>query len=408
MVVVTYTIIHDAGEVVTGPVDGDRTLDTATDAAVVIEDGTISEVAPSAEITAEYPPENAETAVDADGNCVLPGFVDAHTHALFAGDRSDEFEAKLSGKSYQTILANGGGILRTVRKVREATDAELAEGLRNRLDVMLEHGTTTAEIKSGYGLDTETELQMLSVIDQVNDSHPVDLVPTYMGAHAVPEDTTAEAYAESVITEQLPAVADQGIAQFCDVFCEADVFSAEQSRRILEAGREHSLTPKIHADEFANLGGSQLAVELSAASADHLLQSTPEDAARLADSSVTPVFLPGTAFGLDGEYPALEPFRDRETLPAVATDFNPNCYAPTLGFATTLACVGIGMTPAEAVLAITERGAAAVDRSNGRGTVRSGAPGDVVVLDAPSYRQLPYKYDVNLVETVVKNGTVVV
>ncbi|WP_277543419.1 imidazolonepropionase [Haloarcula laminariae] len=404
----SYTVVHDAGEVVTGPADGDETLETVTDAAVVIEDGTVSEVGPSEEITAAYPPENAEAAVDADGNCVLPGFVDSHTHALFAGDRSDEFEAKLSGESYQDILAEGGGILRTVRNVREATDAELAEGLRARLDVMLEHGTTTAEVKSGYGLDTETELRMLSVIDRVDEGHPVDLVPTFMGAHAVPEDTTAEAYTESVVTEQLPAVADQGIAQFCDVFCEADVFSVEQSRRILDAGREHGLTPKIHADEFERLGGSGLAAELGAASADHLLQSTPDDAARLADSGVVPVFLPGTAFGLDGEYPALEPFRERGTLPAVATDFNPNCYAPTLGFAATLACVGIGMTPAEAVRSITERGAAAIDRTDGSGTVRPGAPGDVVVLDAPSYRHLPYKYDVNLVETVVKNGAVVV
>lgn len=403
----TYTVVHGAGEVVTGPADGDGTLDTVTGAAVVIEEGTVSKVGPSDEVTADYPPENAQTAVDADGNCVLPGFVDSHTHALFAGDRSDEFEAKLSGISYQDILADGGGILRTVRNVREATDAELAEGLRDRLDVMLEHGTTTAEIKSGYGLDTEPELRMLSVIDRVDDSHPVDLVPTFMGAHAVPDDTTAEAYTESVVTEQLPAVADQGIAKFCDVFCEADVFSVEQSRRILEAGREQSLTPKIHADEFARLGGSQLAAELSAASADHLLQSTPEDAARLAESGVTPVFLPGTAFGLDDEYPALEPFREQEMLPAVATDFNPNCYASTLGFAATLACVGIGMTPAEAVLGITERGAAAVDRTDGHGTVRSGAPGDVVILDAPSYRHLPYNYDVNIVETVVKNGTVV-
>lgn len=403
----TYTIVHSAGEVVTGSAEGDSTLDTTTDAAVVVQDGKVSEVGPSDEVTTDYPPKNAETAVDADGNCVLPGFVDSHTHALFTGDRSDEFEAKLSGKSYQDILADGGGILRTVDNIREATDLELAERLQDHLYVMLEHGTTTAEVKSGYGLDTETELRMLSVIDRVDDTHPVDLIPTFMGAHAVPDNTTAEAYTESVISEQLPSVADQGIAQFCDVFCESDAFSVEQSRRILSAGREHSLTPKIHADEFARLGGSRLAAELSAASADHLLQSTPEDAARLVDSNVTPVFLPGTAFGLSGEYPEIDPFRKRKMLPAVATDFNPNCYAPTLGFAATLACVGVGMTPAEAVLSITERGAAAINRSGGHGTIRSGAPGDMVILNAPSYRHLPYRYDVNNVETVIKNGTVV-
>jgi imidazolonepropionase len=405
----SYTLVHDAAEVVIGPAGdtSDGTLHVESDGAVVVEDGTVSAVGPSAEITADYPVANAETVVDANGKCVLPGFVDAHTHALFVGDRSDEFEAKLAGKSYQDILAEGGGILRTVRNVRDATDVELADQLRAHLDVMLAHGTTTAEVKSGYGLDTETELGMLAVIDEVNDSHPIDLVPTFMGAHAIPDDSTSEEYTKRVVTEQIPAVADQGIAQFCDVFCEADVFSVEQSRRILTAGAERSLVPKIHADEFVRLGGSELAADLSAASADHLLQSTAEDAAQLVDNDVTPVFLPGTAFGLDGEYPSLAPFRDRGTVPAIATDFNPNCYAPTLGFAATLACVGIGMTPAESVLGITERGANALHRTDGHGTLRTGAPGDLAVLDAPSYRHLPYNYDVNIVETVVKDGTIV-
>lgn len=405
----SYTLVHDVAELVTGPGgdDSEETLQTESDAAVVIEDGTVSAVGSTTEVTADYPVASAEITVNASGRCVLPGFVDSHTHALFVGDRSDEFEAKLAGKSYQDILADGGGILRTVRNVREATGEELADQLRTHLDVMLAHGTTTAEVKSGYGLDTESELQMLSVIEKVNHSHPIDLVPTFMGAHAVPDDSTSEEYTERVITEQLPAVADQGIAQFCDVFCEEDVFSVEQSRRILTAGVEQSLTPKIHADEFVRLGGSELAADLSAASADHLLQSTPEDAAQLVDNDVTPVFLPGTAFGLDGEYPSLAPFRDRGTVPAIATDFNPNCYAPTLGFAATLACVGVGMTPAESVLGITERGAAALRHSDGSGTLRVGAPGDLVVLEAPSYRHLPYNYDVNIVETVVKDGAVV-
>lgn len=404
----TYTVVHNAAEVVTGPADeNDETLQTETDAAVVVEDCTVSAVGPSTEITAEYPLADADTIIDASGQCVLPGFVDSHTHALFVGDRSEEFEAKLAGKSYQEILADGGGILRTVRNVREATDDELAAQLRRHLDVMLANGTTTAEVKSGYGLDTDTELRMLAVIDWVNETHPVDVVPTFMGAHAVPDDSTSEAYTDSVITEQLPAVADQGLAEFCDVFCETDVFSVEQSRRILTAGQEHGLTPKIHADEFVRLGGLQLAADVSAASADHLLQSTSEDAASLVNSGVTPTFLPGTAFGLDGKYPALAPYQERGTIPAIATDFNPNCYAPTLGFAATLACVGVGMTPAQAVRGITDRGAAALNRTDGRGTVRAGAPGDLVVLDAPTYRHLPYKYDGALVDTVIKNGSVV-
>jgi imidazolonepropionase len=407
----SYTIVHDASQVVTGPAengsDGRATVTTESDAAVVIEEGTVTAVGPTAELTDAYPPADAATAIDATGRCVLPGFVDSHTHAMFVGDRSDEFAAKLRGKSYQEILADGGGILRTVRMVRDARRAELADRLRTHLDMLVANGTTTVEIKSGYGLDTETELEMLSVIDQVGSSHPVDVVPTFMGAHAIPENEDAETYTETVITEQLPAVEDQGIARFCDVFCEADVFSAEQSMRILQAGQEHGLAAKIHADEFTRLGGSQVAADLSATSADHLLQATDEDAAALVENGVTPVFLPGTAFGLDGEYPDPAPFLERGVVPAVATDFNPNCFAPTLSFAATLGCVGAGMTPAEAVLGITARGAAAIGAENGCGRIHPGSPGDLVVLDAPAYRHLPYRYDVSGVDTVLKGGTVV-
>ncbi|WP_276256118.1 imidazolonepropionase [Halomontanus rarus] len=428
-----YTLVHDANELVTGPAnragttgpddssgaspeggDGssgppdDPVLETESDAAVVLEDGRVVATGPSEEILREYPAENAETAVDASGKSVLPGFVDCHTHALFAGDRSDEFEAKLRGKSYQEILAEGGGILRTVRHVREATEDELVERLREHLETMLAHGTTTVEVKSGYGLDTATELKMLSAIERAGEGQPVDVVPTFMGAHAVPEGTDADAYTDAVADDQLPAVAEQGIAEFCDVFCEADVFSVAQSRRILEAGVERGLRPKIHADEFVRLGGAALAAELSAASADHLLQSTDDDVDALLEAGVTPVLLPGTAFGLGGEYPDLAPYRERNAIPAVATDFNPNCHARSLGFAATLACVGMGMTPAEAILGITCRGAAALDREDGLGTLETGSPADLVVIDGPSYRHLPYTYDGNVVETVVKDGEVAV
>ncbi|WP_207593010.1 imidazolonepropionase [Halomontanus rarus] len=428
-----YTLVHDASELVTGPAnhvkatvaddsagaspeggDGssgppdDPVLETESDAAVVLEDGRVVATGPSEEILREYPAENAETAIDASGKCVLPGFVDCHTHALFAGDRSDEFEAKLRGKSYQEILAEGGGILRTVRRVREATEDELVERLRAHLETMLAHGTTTVEVKSGYGLDTDTELKMLSAIERAGEGQPVDVVPTFMGAHAVPEGTDADAYTDAVVDDQLPAVAEQGIAEFCDVFCEADVFSVAQSRRILEAGVEHGLRPKIHADEFVRLGGAALAAELAAASADHLLQSTDDDVDALLEAGVTPVLLPGTAFGLGGEYPDLAPYRERNVIPAVATDFNPNCHARSQGFAATLACVGMGMTPAEAILGITCRGAAALDRDDGLGTLGTGSPADLVVIDGPSYRHLPYTYDGNVVETVVTDGEVAV
>ncbi|WP_049925250.1 imidazolonepropionase [Halopiger goleimassiliensis] len=412
----SYTIVHDASELVVGPAEHDpkasadppaeSVLETQTDAAVVIDEGTVVETGPSDALTREYPLENAATAIDASGRCVLPGFVDCHTHALFAGDRSDEFAAKLRGKEYQEILEDGGGILRTVRAVRSTNEDELVERLLDVLDRMLARGTTTVEVKSGYGLDTETELRMLSAIDRAAERHPIDVAPTFMGAHAVPEGRDADEYADAVVDEQLPAVAEQGVAEFCDVFCEAGVFTVEQSRRILEAGAEYGLTPKIHADEFENLGGARLAADLSAASADHLLQSTDDDVAALLEAGVTPVLLPGTAFGLGGEYPGLAPYRERGVVPAVGSDFNPNCYALSMGFAATLACVGVGMTPGEAILSITDRAAAALDRSD-VGRLEAGSAGDLVVLERPSYRHLPYAYDATLVETVVKGGDVV-
>jgi imidazolonepropionase len=400
------TVIHDASEVVVGS-DANAPLEIHENAAIAVVDGRVAAVGPTDEITDEYPPENAIHAVDASGQSVIPGFVDSHTHGLFAGDRSDEFAAKLRGKDYQEILAEGGGILSTVRAVREASDAELLSNLCGHLDTMCAHGTTTVEVKSGYGLDTETECRMLDVIRQADESHPVDVVPTFMGAHAVPEGRDTDEYVEAVVDEQLPAVAEQGVAEFCDVFCEEDVFSVEQSRRVLEAGIEHGLTPKVHAEEFVRLGGAQLAADLGAASADHLLHATDEDRAALAEAGVTPVLLPGTAFSLGAEYADARAFLDSGATVAVATDFNPNCLSQSMGFAVALACVGMGMTPAEAIAASTHGGARALDRTGESGTLQEGAPADMAILDAPSYVHVPYNFGVNTVGTVLKDGEVV-
>ncbi|MFC7155789.1 imidazolonepropionase [Halomarina halobia] len=395
----TRTVLHGASEVFVGP--GER----IEDGAVAIEDGRIVAVGPSAAVTREHPPENADTALDATGKTLLPGFVDSHTHALFAGDRSDEFAAKLRGKTYGEILAAGGGILRTVRAVREASDEVLLANLLGHLDAMLAHGTTTVEVKSGYGLDAETELRMLDAIARADAAHPIDVVPTFMGAHAVPEGRDADEYAERVAEEQVPAVAEQGIAEFCDAFCEEGVFSVEQSRRVLAAGVEHGLTPKVHAEELSHLGGTKLAASLGAASADHLLHATREDARALAEAGVTAVFLPGTAFGLGAAYADPAPFLEAGATIAVASDFNPNCYARSMGFATTLACVGMGLDPAAAVAAATDGGARALNRDD-RGTLREGARADVAVVDAPSHVHVPYVFDTNPVETVLKDGEV--
>ncbi|WP_435196553.1 imidazolonepropionase [Natronomonas sp. EA1] len=374
-----------------------------SDGAVAVEDGTIAAVGPSSDVTRAYPPENAVRAIDASGKTVLPGFVDSHTHALFAGDRSDEFAAKLRGESYQDILAKGGGILRTVRAVREASDEELLAGLLDRLDTVLAGGTTTIEIKSGYGLDARTEARMLEILGLADERHPVDVVPTFMGAHAIPQETDPDDYVTEVIDEQLPACADR--AEFCDVFCEEGVFSVAQSRRILRAGIEHGLTPKVHAEELSHLGGAQLAAELGAASADHLLHATDEDADAMAEAGVVPVFLPGTAFGLGAAYADPGPFAARGPV-AIASDFNPNCYAPAMGFAITLACVGMRMAPEAAVRAATEGGALALDRDD-RGVIREGAAADFVVLDCPSLDHVPYRFGATPVEAVVKGGEVV-
>ena len=409
-------VVFDAAEVVVGPAsedgdDGDapsdRPLEVHEDAALAATDGEVVAVGPTEEVAREYPPENAAESIDASGRAVVPGFVDPHTHAVFAGDRSDEFEAKLRGKSYQEILAEGGGILRTVRATREASDEDLLENLLAHLEVMLTHGTTTVEVKSGYGLDTETELRLLEVIDRANDAHPIDVVPTSMGAHAVPEDRESGEYVEEVVDEQVPAVAEQGIAKFCDVFCEEEVFDVEESRRVLEAGAEAGMTPKVHAEEFTRLGGAQLAADLEAASADHLLYTTEEDVEALREAGTTPVLLPGTAFGLGEAYADARAFLEAGAPVALATDFNPNCHTRSMGFVQTLACVGMGMTPAEALLGATKHAAAALNLEDGTGTLREGAPADALVLEAPSYAHVAYRFDTSPVETVVKDGKVI-
>jgi imidazolonepropionase len=398
------TIVHDATEVVTYA--DHRRIDTIADASVVIEDGTVLDVGPAADIRREYPTENADETVDAAGQAVVPGLVDPHTHAVFAGERSDEFEAKLRGKSYNEILEDGGGILRTVRATREADTETLVENLLTQLDVMLAHGTTTVEVKSGYGLDVETELKMLEAVEAADDRHPIDLVSTFIGAHAVPEDQDTASYVDDVIDRQIPAVAEAGVAEFCDVFCEAGIFDVDQSRRILDTGQGYGLKPKVHAEELSHLGGTQLAADVGATSADHLLHSTREDVRALTDAGVSPVLLPGTAFGLGADYADAGMFLDEGTPVALATDFNPNCYSQSMPFAMSLACVEMGMTPAQALGAATRNAALALDRDDGSGTLTPGSPGDLAILSGPSHVYLTYQFGVNPVDCVVKGGHV--
>jgi len=402
--VTEYTVVHGAAQLVR---NRDGGLDAVSDAAVAVENGRVAAAGPTDDVVRAYPTENAAAAVDAGGKTVLPGFVDPHTHAVFAGDRADEFTAKLRGKTYQEIAAEGGGILRTVRAVREASRETLVRNLLSHLDEMLAHGTTTAEVKSGYGLSIDAETKLLEAIREADQRHSIDLVPTFMGAHAVPEGWETDDYVDHVIEAQLPAVADRGLAEFCDVFCEAGIFSVDQSRRVLAAGRDHGLTPKIHAEEFERIGGAELAAELGAASADHLLQATPADAQALAGADVVPVLLPGTAFALDADYADPEQFAGAGAEVAIATDFNPNCFSQSMEFAVDLACHGMRMAPESAVRAATVGAAAAIDRPDGPGRLREGAPGDLVIADVPDYEHVPYNFGVSTVETVLKAGEVV-
>ncbi len=426
-------VVYGAGEVVVGPRSGDGTAGAGVgadaddegllrryeDAAVAVVDGRVAAVGDTSTVTRAYPPENARHAVDAVGRAVVPGFVDSHTHALFAGDRSDEFAARLRGRSYEEVSEDGGGILRTVEAVRETNEDALVAALTNHLDAMLAYGTTTAEVKSGYGLDVDTELRMLSAIERAAAEHPVDVVPTFMGAHAVPEDEDARSYARRVVEKQIPAVADQGVAVFCDVFCERGAFSVTEAEYVLVAGMRAGLTPKVHAEELSHSGGARLAAELGATSADHLLHATRDDARALVQGGVTPVVLPGTALSMGVEYADARTLlsagdgdqtwtTDPARAPlAVATDFNPNCHSRSMPFAVALSCLEMDLSPAEALLAGTHGGASALDLTGGRGTLQEGAPADLLVLSGPSHVHVPYQFGDDPVDVVLKRGEVV-
>jgi imidazolonepropionase len=358
------------------------------------------------------------TVLDARGGTVTPGLIDPHTHLLFAGTREGELRLRQQGAGYLEILAAGGGILSTVQRTRAATAEALHAHGRRWLDEMLGHGVTTIEAKSGYGLDTPTELRLLEVAGQLGAEGPIEVVPTYLGAHAVPPEyrgrrAGAEAYAASVIGEQLPAVERQGVAVFCDVFCERGVFSVEQSRRILEAGRRHGLAPRLHADELVPSGGAQLAAEVGAVSADHLAAPSREGIAALvaaaeAGQPVVATLLPATSLVLMKEHEA--PARvlvDRGAPVALGSDFNPGTSpTPNLQLVLSLAVLRLKLTPSEALAAVTINAAHAVGLGETHGALEEGRVADLVIWDVPSHELLPYWLGADLARVVVKRGSV--
>ena len=366
---------------------------------VAIKDGKIVETGNDLEY-------GAEKTIDASGKTVMPGFIDPHTHLVFAGSREFELDMKLKGLSYMEILKKGGGIFYTVNETRRATNEELLKQSKKRLDTMISHGTTTCEAKSGYGLDTETELKMLEIQKKLNDIHPMDIVSTFLGAHAIPKEHSADDYVDIIISEMLPQV--KGLAMFCDVFCEKGVFTIEQSRRILEAGKKYGLIPKIHADEIVDTGGASLAAEIGAISADHLLMSSDKGINEMARKGVIGVMLPGTPFSLmQDNYAPARKMIDSGVPIALATDLNPNCWVENMQFMIQLGCFNMKMTPAEAVTAATFNSACAIGVNDTVGSLEKGKKADVIVLGCPNHKSIPYHFGVNLVETVIKNGKII-
>ncbi|HYE76920.1 MAG TPA: imidazolonepropionase [bacterium] len=406
-------VLINCRQVVTMEGSGDDALGVIENGAVVCKDGKIAWVGPEKDLLQGDHPAPTHQVFDAGGRTVVPGFIDPHTHLIFWGWREDEFEERLQGVAYQEIAARGGGILRTVRETRNASmDQLVRHGLRT-LDRMLAYGTTTVEAKSGYGLSTAAELELLAAIRHVDGQHPVDVVATFMGAHEVPLEwrPDTEGYVQQVIHEQLPAVAAQGIAEFCDVFCEAGVFDVDQSRRILEAAKGHGLKPKIHSDEFENLGGTEMAIGLGAVSVDHLHVISEAGIAALAAShSTTGVLLPGTAFYLGGKhYAPVQRMLAEGCRLALATDFNPgSSVSENLQLMNSIAVTQMRMDPIEALRAMTINAAHAVGRQESIGSIRPEKQADLVILDMPNYRHLAYHYGVNQVWAVVKKGQVVV
>jgi len=354
--------------------------------------------------------------IDARGKIVLPGFVDAHTHAVFAGDRANEFEMRLHGASYLEIQKAGGGILSTVRATRAASLDDLIAQSRPRLDAMLAHGTTTAEVKTGYGLDTATELKLLDAIATLDATHPIDLVPTFLGAHVVPEEFKGRAddYVTLIVEEMLPAIAKSKIENqkskiFCDVFCDEGAFTLEQTRRILTRARELGLGLRVHADEFANLGAATLAAELGAASADHLMVTRRDEMRAMAKANVTAVLLPGTTFGLGKtNFADGRAFIEENVPVALGSDLNPGtCWCESMPLIIALACRYEKLTPAQAIVAATLNAAYSLGIAEHVGSLAPGKLADLLIADVPDYRHLAYRFGTNPIETVIKRGKIV-
>ncbi|QPQ33529.1 imidazolonepropionase [Lysinibacillus sp. JNUCC-52] len=413
-------LIKNANEVITlkSEVQGPRikeqmrAIAVIEDGSVLLQENRIVAVGSYEQLAIDFPHlvEEADV-IDATGKIVMPGLVDCHTHLVHGGTREQEFNMRLNGSTYMEIMNAGGGIHATTKRTRETSFEALYEKTKQHLDVFLKHGVTTVEAKSGYGLDWETEKKQLEVAKKLQDTHAVDVISTFMGAHAVPRDFKGreDEFVDVVMHDMLPKVAQLKLAEFNDVFCEKGVFTPAQSRRILEAGKALGLTPKIHADEIEPYNGAELAAEVGAISAEHLLVASDEGIQSMAEAGTIAVLLPGTAFFLRAPFARGRLMIDEGVPVAISTDFNPGS-SPTvsLPFIMNLACMHMGLTLEEVLTATTINAAYALNRGHEIGSLEAGKQGDVIILDVANYKQLQYFYGMNHTHTVIKKGQVVV
>lgn len=412
-------LIHSAAQLLTlegGPQRGLNLgrLNIIQDGAILIRDDIIVSTGKTVDLRKAYPD---EPEIDAAGCVVMPGFVDPHTHLVWAGDRAAEFEKRLEGKTYLEILASGGGILSTVKATRAATVDELVHQTLPRVKTMLAHGTTTAEAKTGYGLELSSELRLLEALLQLSKQNPVDLAFTFLGAHAIPPEFQGDSdgYTQHLCQVMIPAVKQWWQAHapdyqlpFVDIFCETGAFSLEQSHQIFETAQALDFPLKIHADEFDNLGGAQLAAEHGAVSADHLVTTSVDDLRYLANSKTVAVSLPCTPFGLaEDQYTPAKQLINYDGLFALASDFNPGtAWCGNMQFVISLACRYLMLTPAQAIAAATINAAAAIQWEDRVGSLEAGKQADILILDIPDYRHLGYRFGTNLVKMVMKKGQI--
>jgi len=388
-----------------------KNLAIIQDGAVAIANNFIIFIGTTQELISNFPPNEETIIIDATNKLVTPGFIDPHTHIIFDGYRENELEMKLAGMTYLEILESGGGILKTVKATRKAPLTQLIKNGKNILNRMMEYGTTTMETKSGYGLDIENEIKSLLAVKELNLEHPIDIIPTFLGAHAVPpeyEGKTDE-YVELVISEMIPRIAKEELAEFCDVFCEEGIFSTEQTKKILLTAIKYGMKPQIHIDEIVDTNGALLAAELNAVQVGHVLKSNDNGLIALQKSKTIATLLPGTPFCLMlKDYAPARKMIEMGIPIALATDLNPNCWTESMQMIIALACYNMKLSPAEALTAATINAACAIERQEEIGSLEVGKKADIVVFDVPNHNFLPYQFGVNLVSKVIKNGKVVV